>query len=567
MACTSVTQVRRRYLSDLQIYLTNHLSVTKLSISPSLSRHLPTEILLHIFAFCVAPDETNKEAFTALHIVRISHVCHVWREIALAYPQFWSNIAFKTPFLATTMLERSKPTPIVIRANLTPGGGQFDDTSYRIRCMFKAVSRALRSSDRAKEINLRSGPSKHLTKAFDDIRPTTSRLEYLSLRGYGDNLRSTVFDVPTSIFSHSLFPLLTLILERCHVVPSVLAPHCTHLTHLELRSVTAFGIGDIVTIFRLASFSLQSIVIDSVPLHVGLIEETPQITFPHLSRLHFNAIHGDSHAHNVFFLLHFMAIPPTAFLILQFLILGSTWQIPVPIISTIGRHFSAGEPIRSLIVFQANLHKRRGLRIQGWTRATLPRFFYADDAPSPNIDVHFVWEEEDDYGLIERILPEFANIGPLHVVQTLTIARVSVLSVASMDTLLLMLPSVREVCVHGPAALRALCGLEHNGNAVNRAPPLARLRELRSLTIHEASFRNGETQDVSLHALCDRLDELSARGYGVTELIVCYSDASRQDMEELARHVREFLWDGSMNGTSGVPVPPQLDYAPSNNRS
>ncbi|KAH9025008.1 hypothetical protein EDB83DRAFT_2389576 [Lactarius deliciosus] len=539
---------------------------TQLSSPPSPS-YLPTEILLHIFAFCVAPDESNNEAFTALHIVRISHVCHVWREISLAYPPFWSNIAFKTPFLATTMLERSKPTPIVIRANLTPGGGQIDDASYRIRCMFKAVSRALRSSDRAKEIDLRSGPSKHLAKAFDDIRPTTSQLEYLSLRGYGDNLRSTVFDVPSSIFSHCQFPLQTLILERCHVIPPSLVRHCTHLSHLELRSVTAFSIGDIVTIFRHASPSLQSIILDSVPLHAGVVEETTQVVLPHLSLLHFNAIHGDSHAHNVFFLLHFIIIPPTASLVLQFLILGSTRQIPVPIINTLGRHFSAGEPIRSLIVSQANLHKRRGLRIQGWTRATLPRFFYADDALSPNIDIHFVWEEEDDNSLVERILPEFASIGPLHAVQMLTIARVSVLSVAAMDVLLLMLPSVREVCVHGSAALRALYGLELNGNPVNRALPLARLRELRSLTIHEASFRNGETQDVGLRALCDRLDELSARGYGVTELIVCYSDASRQDMEELAKHVREFLWDGSMNGMSGVPVPPQLDLAPSNGRS
>ena len=464
------------------------------------------------------------------------------------------------------MLERSKPSPIVIRANLTPGGGQLDDASYRIRCMFKAVSRALRCSDRAKEIDLRSGPSKHLTKAFDDIRPTTSQLEYLSLRGYGDNLRSTVFDVPSSIFSHCTFPLHTLILERCHVIPPALFPHCTHLTHLELRSVTAFSVGDIVTMFRIASSSLHSIVLDSVPLHAGVIEDAPQIDLPHLSLLHLNAINGDSHAHNVFFLLHFLSIPPSASLILQFLILGSTRQIPVPIINTLARHFSAGEPIRSLIVFQANLPKRRGLRIEGWTRTTLPRFFYADHAPLPNIDVHFVWEEEDDSSLIERILPEFASVGPLHAVQTLTIARVSVLSVTAMDALLLMLPSVREICVHGSAALRALYGLELNGNVVNRSPPLARLRELQSLTIHEASFRNGEIHDVSLHALCNRLDELSARGYGITELIVCYSDASRQDMEELAKHVRGFLWDGSTNGTSAVPVPLQLDLVPSNSR-
>jgi hypothetical protein len=149
----------------------------------------------------------NNEALTALYIVRIGHVCHVWREVSLAYPPFWSNIAFKTPYLATTMLERSKPLPIAIRANLTHRWGQLDDKSYRIRCTFKAVSRALRDSDRAKEINLRAGPSGRLTKAFEDISPTNSQLEYLALHGYGDNIRSTVFDVPSSIFSHCQFPL------------------------------------------------------------------------------------------------------------------------------------------------------------------------------------------------------------------------------------------------------------------------------------------------------------------------------------------------------------------------
>jgi hypothetical protein len=93
----------------------------------------------------------------------------------------------KLPYLATTMLERSKPLPIAVRANLTPGDGKLEDNSYPIRCMFKAVSRALRNSDRAKEINLRTAPSARLAKAFEDIRPTSSQLEYLALRGYGDN--------------------------------------------------------------------------------------------------------------------------------------------------------------------------------------------------------------------------------------------------------------------------------------------------------------------------------------------------------------------------------------------
>lgn len=532
------------------------------SVLQSPASCLPTEILLKIFAFCVAPDQSNDEAFTALHVVRISHVCHVWREIALAYPSFWSNIAFKTPYLATTMIERSKPLPIAVRANLTPGGGKLDDDSYPIRCMFKAVSRALRNSDRAKEINLRTAPSARLAKAFEDVRPTSSQLEYLALRGYNDSSPSTVFDVPSSIFNHSVFPLKTLILERCKVVPSFLTRHCAHLTHLELRSVLSFSVGDLVSIFHFAASSLQSIILDTLPIPGGVFQKIRHTSFPNLSLLNFNAPNGDSHVHNVFFLLHFMTIPMTATLNLQFFILGPTWQMPAPIIPTISRHFSGGDPIRSLIISQSSHAKRRGLRIQGWTRETLPRFFYPEEAPSPIIDVHWVCEEADDGGSLERILTELVSVGPLHAVQTLTIARVTVLSAATMDGLLSMLPSLREVCIHGSASLRALCGLEPSGGPISRSPPLVQLRELQSLTIYEASFRNGGSQDVDLHALRSCLDDWSARGCGITELIVCYSDAWRQDMEELAKHVKQFLWDGSINGTSSVPIPFQTDPRP-----
>ena len=213
---------------DIRVPLTS-IFFLKPSALPSPASCLPTEILLKIFAFCVAPDQSNNEAFTALHIVRISHVCHVWRDITLAYPSFWSNIAFKTPYLATTMIERSKPLSIAVRANMTPGGGKLDDDSYPIRSMFKAVSRALRNSDRAKEIKIRSARSARLTKAFEDIRPTSSQLEYLALCGYGDGSPSNVFDVPSSIFAHCVFPLKTLILERCKVASSVLTRHCAHV--------------------------------------------------------------------------------------------------------------------------------------------------------------------------------------------------------------------------------------------------------------------------------------------------------------------------------------------------
>jgi hypothetical protein len=83
-----------------------------------------------------------------------------------------------------------------------------------------------------------------------------------------------------------------------------------------------------------------------------------------------------------------------------------------PIIPTLRRHFTGGDPIRSLIVFHANTHKQRGLRIQGWTSPTLPRFFFPEEAPSPAVDVHWVCEGPEDGGSLERILTNLGQYRP-----------------------------------------------------------------------------------------------------------------------------------------------------------
>ncbi|KAI0267258.1 hypothetical protein BC834DRAFT_870431 [Gloeopeniophorella convolvens] len=515
---------------------------------------LPTEILLQIFAFCIIPDETTEVAFTALHIVRISHVCHTWREVSLSVPTFWSNVAFKTPYLATTMLERSKGIPIAVRANLTPEG--FDDDSHRVKSMFKAVSRAISHSDRAKEITLRSRPSRHLAKLFDALRPPSSQLELLSLTGYGDNLRSPAFDIPDSVFSHSEFPLRRLVLERCKVSPSVVVRHCVQLTHLNLNSVTNFNVSDVFDIFRASSSTIQSIILDNVPLGAAELS-APSVPFPQLSLLHLNTVCGDSRVLNVFSLLPLMVVAPDALLIIKFLIFGSTIQIPIPFLPTLSHHVSSGDPTQSLVIFQEDSQKRPGIRIQGWAKAIPPSFLYLTHTPPPTVDIHLVCEEGNNDALGEK-LSELLSIGPLQTVQTLTIARVLNLSVSVVDSLLLMLPSLREIRVHGSSALGALCGMRPDGQVVPSAP-LAQLRELRSINVNEVVFRTGRTMSTAgtvepvLGALCGALGQSSSGNSVPLGLTVCYSDASFQDMEELAKHAT-LIWDGSTHGVGAVPL-------------
>ncbi|KAJ7059174.1 hypothetical protein C8F01DRAFT_1370765 [Mycena amicta] len=56
--------------------------------------HLPDELLIGILDHCpsIEPDGPDFETAHFLCYVRISHVCHRWREIVLERPQFWSHI-------------------------------------------------------------------------------------------------------------------------------------------------------------------------------------------------------------------------------------------------------------------------------------------------------------------------------------------------------------------------------------------------------------------------------------------------------------------------------------------
>ena len=86
---------------------------------------LPPETLAAIFSFLSLPrdhvrirtgDEEDNLAW-----LRVTHVCHRWREIALNQPRFWSHIDFNALTLDGVMevLSRSKMAPLEVQADLT----------------------------------------------------------------------------------------------------------------------------------------------------------------------------------------------------------------------------------------------------------------------------------------------------------------------------------------------------------------------------------------------------------------------------------------------------------------
>ncbi|KAH9841546.1 uncharacterized protein C8Q71DRAFT_904312 [Rhodofomes roseus] len=92
---------------------------------------IPTELLVQIFMCgeerhmirhhgCVIPEHNNGEAKLPFEVTT-SHVCKLWRDVAINTPALWSEICFfeGLPFTQTTIyLERSKCAPLDIHIHL-----------------------------------------------------------------------------------------------------------------------------------------------------------------------------------------------------------------------------------------------------------------------------------------------------------------------------------------------------------------------------------------------------------------------------------------------------------------
>ncbi|KAF8260695.1 hypothetical protein EI94DRAFT_1523753, partial [Lactarius quietus] len=69
---------------------------------------LPPEVFAAIFSLCL-PEKTDHH----LARLRISHVCHQWREIALHQTLLWTRVDFATSMAGVTeTLVRAQSAPL-----------------------------------------------------------------------------------------------------------------------------------------------------------------------------------------------------------------------------------------------------------------------------------------------------------------------------------------------------------------------------------------------------------------------------------------------------------------------
>ncbi|KAH9949066.1 hypothetical protein B0H21DRAFT_688901 [Amylocystis lapponica] len=133
---------------------------------PCVIHKLPTELLSHIFLIGVeeSDNSNDSDSYGGDHSLEsaqrteecvdlVSHVCRLWRDIAIQTPALWANILFEGKhddcIMAQQYFERSRALPVSISIDLTPNfqrygwhQGYENDTARRIlECVIPHISR------------------------------------------------------------------------------------------------------------------------------------------------------------------------------------------------------------------------------------------------------------------------------------------------------------------------------------------------------------------------------------------------------------------------------------------
>ncbi|THH20464.1 hypothetical protein EW146_g911 [Bondarzewia mesenterica] len=458
------------------------------------------------------------------------------------------------------MIYRSRDTPIFISANLTPATPKDLDTAQKVlesAKLVRNVRQALHHSDRAKEVTIVSRDGELFGDVTKSFSAPCQLLESLCLRGIANSTFQWVFELPEALFSNGPLRLRSLVLERCSIPfdEALLPRHCSQLTHLELHCVGPFGGQTILDILSVAT-RLEILIFDYLAPRMPSINGFPEpdskktINLSNLKILRFS-----DRPLTIYSVLRYLSFPETTSLSMQCMIGGIASP---PVFTLLTPHASNGNPLRSMLMHPKIISSQRGIRLLAWTSSSpAPSLFY-DKHPPPKIDVQFARADGSDESILRSAVFDLFSTLPLRTVQVLTVARVRGVTPDLWAAILPSFRSLTELCVHGPHALRALCDALRPGRMVPLAamPGGVLLPNLELLTIYEAVFRaeTGE-READFDALTKMLDIRKVKGRRLPRLVLCYSDVSRKDVEELAELVGSFVWDGSMQGRSTVPVP------------
>ena len=311
---------------------------------------LPPEIFAAIFSSLCLPGipSLGGKPYRNVARLRISHVCHQWREIALNQPLLWSHINFDTVSLAgaTEILTRAKSVPLYLEAMVS---GRHDD--HRLGQFLSQVQAYL---PRIRHLSM-STNSDFISTIYGGLANTlvspALTLEYLSL-SFGENRRMedqhpsiSASQVCHTLFGGSTPRLSRLKLRNCNISWNSLL--FKGLKHLEIitpyevgRPTLAVWLDSLGEIPQLRTLTLHSA--SPVASHFPFdVERT--VTLPSLTHLDISASSQDcalASAHLVLPALSSLCIAAT-----DFPINGSGVQAIFPYIA---RHIHGPQDVRPL---------------------------------------------------------------------------------------------------------------------------------------------------------------------------------------------------------------------------
>ncbi|KAF8257754.1 hypothetical protein EI94DRAFT_1757048 [Lactarius quietus] len=171
---------------------------------------LPPEVIAAIFSFSRATlsDFIPGEKPDPLAWLRVSHVCHQWRETALNQPLFWNHVDFTTLSSAgaAEILARAKTVPLYLKARVS--GGHWDKS--RLNGFQEELQRRIpRICHLLISANIR-----HLRDTLSSLVSPAPTLERLSLSSKEHRVQVAI---PETLFGGTTPKLSYLELRNCDI--------------------------------------------------------------------------------------------------------------------------------------------------------------------------------------------------------------------------------------------------------------------------------------------------------------------------------------------------------------
>jgi hypothetical protein len=243
---------------------------------------LPPETLATIFAFLSGSAWKERSVYLEW-ILRVTHVCRQWREVALDHSRLWShiNLTKLTPVGLAEILARAKMAPLHLEA----------DVGRRRAAQVKDFGRQLEAHiSRTRRLSISGSFKSAILRLLSSAHASAPNLEYLSL---SHRSRASYTVIPSNLFNCTTPNLTSLELDMCNI--SWKSPLLKGLRNLQIHNMSARPkledwLDTLNEMPNLKTLSLQHATPLAFPLAFRTISEPSRtITLPFLTNFHIYA--------------------------------------------------------------------------------------------------------------------------------------------------------------------------------------------------------------------------------------------------------------------------------------